>query len=188
MRVTSIARRGAGNLTTMLSGRLASQIVLVVSAFIIPRVLGAENFGQYAAVMAVIAIAQTLSSFGLPMVEIRELPPLRSGSDPALAVELGSTIWVTRLILSAIAGAAALVWLAASQELVGASSILIPLGLLAFLRSAYEASRSQLLRSVPSTFTSVSIFSERPWCWWSLSPLFVSLVSMASLRGSPSSS
>ena len=146
MRVTSIARRGAGNLTTMLSGRLASQIVLVVSAFIIPRVLGAENFGQYAAVMAVIAIAQTLSSFGLPMVEIRELPPLKKdGSDPALAVELGSTIWVTRLILSAIAGAAALVWLAASQELVGASSILIPLGLLAFLRSAYEASRSQLL-------------------------------------------
>jgi O-antigen/teichoic acid export membrane protein len=130
----------------MLSGRLATQIVLVVSAFIIPRVLGAENYGQYAAVMAVIAIVQTLSSFGLPMVEIRELPPLKKdGSDPARAVELGSTIWVTRLILSAIAGAAALVWLAASQELAGASSILIPLGLLAFLRSAYEASRSQLL-------------------------------------------
>ena len=128
----------------MLTGRLVTQAVLVVSAVIIPRVLGVDLYGQYAAVMAVIVMVQTISSFGLPMVEIRELPPLLSSPDSERGRILGSTIWLTRMVLSILSGAAAYVWLGGLDDLV-VSDVILPLAALAVLRGAYEASASQLL-------------------------------------------
>ena len=43
------ARRGTRNVAAMTAGRLAIHAVLVVSAFVIPRALGAESYGRYAA-------------------------------------------------------------------------------------------------------------------------------------------
>jgi O-antigen/teichoic acid export membrane protein len=129
----------------MVTGRIATQAVLVASAFVIPRVLGVEAYGQYAAVMAVILMSQVLSSFGLPMIELRELPPLMRSSHPEQGAVLGSTIWVTRIILSMVAGFAAFAWLSQSEVLVPTAAVLVPLVAVAILRSAFEATRSLLL-------------------------------------------
>ena len=54
MRGESIPERGARNLLVMTGGRVAIHAVLVVSAFWIPRALGASSHGRYAAVFAVV--------------------------------------------------------------------------------------------------------------------------------------
>jgi len=139
------ARRGAGNFTKMMAGRLAAQAVLVVSALVIPAVLGAENYGHYAAVMAVIAIVQVLSSLGLNMVEIRHLAPMWRSEAREDAVVLGSTIWTTRALLSIAAGIVAAIWFGFSGDLVSGLAVWLFLSALAVIRSLFEATRSLFL-------------------------------------------
>lgn len=79
----SLARRGVGTLVTMLSGQAATMAVLAVSGFVIPRYLGAADYGRYAATMAVVGIMMTAFSFGLPQVGMRYLaPPVEVAGDP----------------------------------------------------------------------------------------------------------
>ena len=68
--------RAVANLSRMTVGRLATQVVLVVSAVAIPRALGTEAFGRYAALVAVVVILEAVASGGLHMAEIRFLAPL----------------------------------------------------------------------------------------------------------------
>ncbi|MCP4655057.1 MAG: hypothetical protein GY856_06515, partial [bacterium] len=64
------AEHGIRYVVRLTTGRFAAQVVLVVSAFIIPRVMGAQSYGQYAAWLAMIAILRSASTLGLPMVEV----------------------------------------------------------------------------------------------------------------------
>lgn len=139
------ARRGAGNFTKMMVGRLAAHAVLVVSALVIPAVLGAENYGHYAAVMAVIAIVQVLSSSGLNMVEIRHLAPMWRSETREDAVVLGSTIWTTRALLSITAGTVAAIWFCFSGDLLSGFAVWLFLSVLAVIRSLFEATRGLFL-------------------------------------------
>ena len=106
MRGESIPERGARNLLVMTGGRVAIHVVLVISAFWIPRALGAGTYGRYAAVLAVIQILTMLSTAGLPLIESRQLAPLWR-SDRSAAVSLASTIWLCRLGLAGLSGLAA---------------------------------------------------------------------------------
>ena len=138
------ARRGTRNVAAMTAGRLAIHAVLVVSAFVIPRALGAESYGRYAATLAVVQILVTTSAAGLPFVEARFLAPLWR-RDPGSASTLGSTLWVTRLALALVAGIAAGAWLALAPELGLGLTVCALAGLLCTTRSANEATRSLFL-------------------------------------------
>jgi O-antigen/teichoic acid export membrane protein len=138
------ARRGGRNLLVMTSGRLAIHAVLVVAAFVVPRVLGAESYGRYAAALAVVQILVAFSSFGLPLVEARILAPLWRG-DRAEAVTLGSTLWGVRLGLAALVGLAAATWIDLAPALGFGGATAVGIGLLCTARAATEATRSLLL-------------------------------------------
>ncbi|NQZ95086.1 MAG: hypothetical protein HRU01_01120 [Myxococcales bacterium] len=133
------------NLAVMTSGRLATQAVLVVSAFLIPRVLGAEDYGLFAAIMAVVSIVQTGSAFGLPTVEVRFLAPLWQRADRAPAETLAATLWTARVALAVVGSAVLMVWILLSPQLGVGASLCGMLGVFALLRFALEATKSLLL-------------------------------------------
>jgi O-antigen/teichoic acid export membrane protein len=139
------AERGLRDVAKITAGRLATQAVLVVSAFLIPRALGAASFGLFAALMAMLAIVQAAAAFGFPLVEARFLAPLWRQGERGRAVELGSSIWAARLLLSIGGAAAFAVWLALSPELGTGTTLLGWAVLLVLLRLAHEASKSLLL-------------------------------------------
>ncbi len=139
------ARRGASNLAKMLGGRFGAQILLAISVFVIARRLGAERYGIYAGVLAVAAILQAASTGGLQMVEARILSPLWRQGNRRQALTLASTIAGGRILLSALAALAAILWLGRSPELVQGPGVLALLGLFCFLRGSYETFRSLLL-------------------------------------------
>jgi O-antigen/teichoic acid export membrane protein len=138
------ADRGARNLTAMAAGRVATQAVLVLTAFAIPRALGAEGYGLYAAATAVVQILFTAAGVGLPMVELRYLAPLWRGPDRDSALDLGASIWAARLALSLLAGALAVAWLAVAGLALGSATIAL-VGLFCVARSALEATRELFL-------------------------------------------
>jgi O-antigen/teichoic acid export membrane protein len=138
------ARRGGRNLVVMTAGRLAIHAVLVVAAFVVPRVLGAESYGRYAAALAIVQILVAVSSAGLPLVEARILAPLWR-RDRAAAATLGSTIWLVRLALAALSGLAAAAWVDLAPALGFDGQIVLLVGLLCAARAATEATRSLLL-------------------------------------------
>ncbi|MCH9648540.1 MAG: lipopolysaccharide biosynthesis protein [Deltaproteobacteria bacterium] len=145
----SAAQRGLQDVLRMASGRAATQGVLILSALVIPRTLGAAGYGQFLAAMAVLAILQEVSSFGLPLVEMRFLAPLYRGAENATqrhkATALGSAIWSLRVTLGWLAAVLAVFWFARSEQLRLAAWVVVALGVLAVLRFSYEATRSLFL-------------------------------------------
>ncbi len=141
----SAGSRGAGNLVKMMTGQVASLVVVTVSGFVVPRVLGPQSYGRYAAVLAVLAVLMMASSLGLQQVAIRFLSPLWSERRRAEAVVLASSLWAVLLVLAIGAGAAAVLWLALSPALELPLRICILLGFLCLLQSAYRATRGLLL-------------------------------------------
>ena len=90
----NIAGRGARNLVRMMAGHFATVSVLVVSGFLLPRYLGAVAYGSFAAILAVVTIAQTAADLGLQQVEERYLSPLwHNPEQRSAALQLGSTLW-----------------------------------------------------------------------------------------------
>lgn len=148
------AARGARNVAVMATGRLATHAVLVVSAFAIPRVLGAESFGRYAAAMAVVQILLGASGAGLAFVEMRFFAPLWREGDRNAALDLGSSIWTARLALSGVAALLATGWLALSAGLELGGLLCLLAGLLCGARCLLESTRSLFLslgRAAPMT-------------------------------------
>ena len=141
----SAARRGAANLVKMLTGHGATVVVGVLSGVFVPRTLGVESYGQYVALMAVITILQTVSSGGLQQVEVRYLAPLWHSQRLSDAVILGSSIWTVRLVLSVMAGVAAVCWFSLSPQLEQGEGMVIVLGAVCLLQAAQDATRSQFL-------------------------------------------
>lgn len=139
------ARRGIESVAKLTGGRFATQLVLLVTAVVVPRVLGVEAYGTYAAWMAVVALLASVSAFGLPMVEARFLPPLWRAEDREQALELGSTIWTARLGLALVAGLLATVVLALSPRLGVGTMALVLVGLMAVFTYANEATIGLLL-------------------------------------------
>ncbi|MFQ5591297.1 MAG: lipopolysaccharide biosynthesis protein [Phycisphaerae bacterium] len=133
------------NLALMLGGRLATQCVLIVSAFVIPRLLAPESYGHFAALMAVVAIVHPLSVCGLPLVEMRYLAPAWQEGRLVHATSLASSVWTARLGLSVVAAVVAALWLAVSPTLATGASSCVYLGLLALFYCASEATRSLFL-------------------------------------------
>ena len=141
--LTTATRRGAGNVAKMIGA--ATEAVLVISAAAIPRALGVEDYGRYAAIMAVVSILQVVSAAGLPLVEARHVAPLWHSGRAADATVLASTIWTSRLLLSSVAGALVAAWLAMSGNLLTRPALLLAVAVQALLRCAFEASRSLLV-------------------------------------------
>ncbi len=142
---SSAARRGAANFVKLITGQVATLGVLTVSGFLVPRLLGAETYGQYAAAMAVTAILQAASSLGLQQVGLRYLAPLGRSPESSQAVDLASSLWTIRLILSLVAATLAVVWLTLSPKLGLGFWVCFLLGLLCLLRSALQATQSLFL-------------------------------------------
>ena len=139
------ASRGVRSVGQLVSGRFAAQAVLLVSAFLIPRHLGAETYGHYVAWMAIVAIVRSGVSLGIPMVEVRFLAPLWAREDRAEAVRLGSTIWIAKLGLSLLGGLLVISWVALSPELSLGLGLAAALGFMAFLNYVNEGAISLLL-------------------------------------------
>ncbi len=121
------------------------QVVMIATAIIIPRTLGSEGYGLFAALMAVVFIVQTGAAFGLATVEVRFLAPLWRRAERGDALELASTIWMVRLVLAAAGGLCAMIWLGASSELAQSLAMCALLGFFAFGRIAFEATKSLML-------------------------------------------
>ncbi len=93
--IGDLAGRGASNLIKMTGGQMAALLVGAVSGFIIPRVLGPENFGQYVAVMAPSVrwvrsfVFCVRASNGSDKNHARFICPLRFCCDPSSPREIG---------------------------------------------------------------------------------------------------
>ena len=144
MRGESIPERGARNLVVMTGGRLAIHAILVVSAFWIPRALGAGAYGRYAAVFAVVQILVMFSTAGLPLVESRQLAP-QWRKDRDHAVPLASTIWFSRLGFAVFSGLAAGLWVWFTPNLGQTVALSGIVALLCASRAAAEATRGLFL-------------------------------------------
>jgi len=129
----------------MTFGRIGIQVVMIVSAIVIPRTLGSEGYGLFAALIAVVAIVQTGAGLGLPTVEVRFLAPLWRSPAREAAIALASTIWSVRLILGAVGAACVMAWLGASSELALSFSMCALMGIFALFRYALEATKSMML-------------------------------------------
>lgn len=137
--------RALANLSRMTVGRAVNQVVLVITAVVLPRLFGTEEFGRYAALLAIVVILEAVASGGFHMAEIRFLAPVWHEGRTDEAVALGSSIWTVRLVLSIAAGGVALVWVATSPAL-GTGALLIgALALVVVSRSALEATRQLFL-------------------------------------------
>jgi len=176
--------RGATNIKKMTGGHIATLIVLTISGFVIPRILGAEKFGLYAAVIAVITIMQAVSSLGLNQVAMRYLGPTWVLQKKTEAINLGSSILATRMILSVIAGIIATFLLYFSAKLELTFFICALIGGLCVLRSAFTTTRIFFLPlghpgkmagfeviRVSLTLLVVILF----FIWFGLSGVFISL-------------
>ena len=137
--------RAVANLSRMTLGRAVTQVVLVISAVVIPRTLGTEAFGRYAALVAVVVILEAVASGGFHMAEIRFLAPLWHQRRVEEAVALGSSIWTVRLVLSVVGGAVAAVWVAASPALGAGRALVAVVALAVVARSGLEATRQLFL-------------------------------------------
>jgi O-antigen/teichoic acid export membrane protein len=140
-----LARRGVHGVAKMASGRLATQLALMLSALVIPRTLGTHDYGVLAALVAMLSIVQTAVGAGYPIVEARRLAPLWARGPREHAIELGSSIWGARIALSWVGAGALAVWLLLSPELeLGRAALLFTVAT-AILRFCHEASKSLLL-------------------------------------------
>lgn len=142
---SDLARRGVRGVAKIATGRLATQAALMLSAVVIPRTLGAHDYGVLAAIVAMLAIVQTAVGAGFPIVEARRLAPLWVRGPRSEALSLGASIWGARIALAWVGTAGLWLWLSFSPELG-----LAPLGVLwilatALLRFCHEASKSLLL-------------------------------------------
>lgn len=70
--------------------RFGSQIVAVLSNFILARALGVSGFGEYAFISAIVLIGNAISTFGTDMVLIRKISAEKDYSDisTSLAIQL----------------------------------------------------------------------------------------------------
>lgn len=70
--------------------RFASQILAVLSNFILARALGVDGFGEYAFISAIVLIGNAISTFGTDMVLIRKISAEKDYSDisTSLAIQL----------------------------------------------------------------------------------------------------
>ena len=133
-------RRAFRSASHLVSGRLVTLLVLVLSAFLIPRLLGAETYGLYASVLAMAAILEALSSGGLQMAEIRFVAPAWQSGERERALVYGSTIWFTRLGLAVLASCIAVPWLLSTGHLTSGLVVAL-LAAYVGLRCAFEATR-----------------------------------------------
>ncbi len=129
----------------MMTGHLATVAVLTVSGLLIPRIMGVEAFGRYAAVLAVVGILQAVSRLGVQKVAVRFLPPLWQAQDRSQALALGSTIWTVRMTATPLAAVAGCLWLGATVAADQHLAVLLALGLLCALRPAQEATLNLFL-------------------------------------------
>lgn len=183
MRGESIPERGARNLVVMTGGRLAIHAILVVSAFWIPRALGAGAYGRYAAVFAVVQILVMFSTAGLPLVESRQLAP-QWRKDRDHAVPLASTIWFSRLGFAVFSGLAAGLWVWFTPNLGQTVALSGIVALLCASRAAAEATRGLFL-SIGRAGTLVALDLARAgltlplvlagFAWAELSGVFIAL-------------
>jgi O-antigen/teichoic acid export membrane protein len=141
----STTRRAANNLLKLTSGHLATVVALTLSGILIPRALGIEAYGRYAAVLAVVAILRALSTLGLQQVGVRFLSPLWRSGDSSEALVLGSTLWTVRLALAPLVGLLGGLWLSQSVASEEGLWVLVALGAFCALRSAQEATRGLFL-------------------------------------------
>jgi len=137
------AGRAVRHLSLMAVGRLSTQAVLVVAALAIPRSLGAEEFGRYASVVAIVVMLEVVGSGGLHLAEVRFFAPAWR-ADPRQAVVIGSSLWTARLMLSALVALAGGVLLGVSPA-VSNSAIVVAAAVLLGVRSALEATRQLFL-------------------------------------------
>ena len=141
----SESERGVRSLAKMTFGRLGTQGVMIASAIVIPRTLGSEGYGLFAALMAVVAIVQAGAALGLPTVEVRFLAPLWRRPERGDGLALASTIWIVRLALAVVGSLTVMAWLGASQELALSHATCGLLGAFALGRIALEATKSLML-------------------------------------------
>lgn len=139
------AEHGIRYAVTLTTGRLASQIILLASALVLPRFLGADAYGLYLAWMAVIAMLRAGTSFGLPMVEVRFLAPLWRLDRRDEALALGSTIWMSKLVLAVVGGLGVVLWFVLSPELVSGPWLVASLALVGVLSFIHESAISLYL-------------------------------------------
>jgi O-antigen/teichoic acid export membrane protein len=139
------AADAVNQMSVLATGRLMTHAILLVSAVLIPRIMGVEAFGLYAGLMAVVAILDSAATGGLQMAELRYFAPMWRDGDRPFAIKVGSTLWTARLFLSTVAGGVAVVWLGWLSDLAIDWTLALLVALFLTLRAALEATRHLFL-------------------------------------------
>lgn len=143
-----ISLRGSFHLAL---GRLAAQVILIVTAILVPNFLGAEDYGRLVSALALVTILEVVSSGGLQVVELRHVAPALMAGRLRHAVRAAATIWWTRFALSVLAAIAFIAIAVAYQDEATGLGIAVSLGLYLLARAIGEASRHLLLSARRTT-------------------------------------
>jgi O-antigen/teichoic acid export membrane protein len=148
----------AGYLAWGLSGSLAVKLTTIGLSFVtmvaLSRLLGPEGYGEYAYVMATVAILSPLAAAGMPSVVVREVAAGRVNGDHArmkgliaFAFVLGLVAFVGLALVCWLLAAVAGAWLPAGS---GGEHLLLALGLLllANLAGLFSAIQQGLKRII----------------------------------------
>lgn len=142
--MNSEASRGVRSATFALLGQVCNLAVVALASILIPRLLGVEDFGKYSAATAVVSILFVVSTLGLPMVEIRLLPPLQMRGDFHALAQAASSLWSLRLIAAVVSAAVAGAWIASSGP-TSQAALAAAVAIFALARFCYQSTRSLLV-------------------------------------------
>jgi len=142
---TAAATEGIQAAAGMAAGRALIMGTVVVTAILVPRLMGPAQYGAYASIMALVAVLMPFSDSGIGWIEMRVLAPAWRGGRLSEACELASTTWTLRLILSALAGMGAALLLEASGGFGMSSPTVVIIGVMAAGRAVATGNNSLLL-------------------------------------------
>ncbi len=126
-------------------------------SLVLARELGPLAYGEFALVLAMVGLAQTLCSLGLQQVELRFLATAISLGRAGEAAALGSGLWATRLALSLVGGCLVLALVTVRFAATGSWSLILAAGCFGTLKLAFESTRSLL---IPIQRPAISIWLE----------------------------
>ena len=128
------SREGARSALVMAGGRLALQLVALLTTLILPWILPAEDYGRFVSVVALLSLGAMFVELGLGWIEMRFMAPAWRSGDRRLALLVGSTTFFLRMALDLCVTLTLVAWLGATPGLGLGAGELVWVGIWVFGR------------------------------------------------------
>ena len=110
MRASASSRAAVWNFSIVGFNKLAQTVGSIAFVLLIPKMLGAEQFGQFAFVTSLLIIASRVGDLGMEDVLVRFIPESVSADKDEAVRRLAGRLMAVRLALGLFSGLAAAIW------------------------------------------------------------------------------